>query len=770
MKEHIQLFSKQIPSLKKGTYSFSIEHSLKLSKDEQTITFKPSAPTILHVQNDRFNLDVHEIHTVFPPANSISNCCSVLPHICLKNSFYPWERKINKEDIIENDIPSVALLLFTKSEIDSQKVILNTIPLSQINGNETVKFPLLEIQYGENAEDPVKIIDVQKKLLTELLPSVAELKLLNHVRCRGKKDESMDVKEQLAITISNRIPYQNSAHTACLVSLEERFVDEKFDYQQAEDKDYIRLVCLYEWSFQSSLQYKISEQIIEKTDPDSLHTLKGKIFSNYDEFKSSLLPMFPKDSDIGAIDSFIVKAQYNRSFLELINALDCNTLRLPKRSDQMDATEKLLNKGYLALPHSLKQGDFTFSWYHSPLSPCTTDRCFSKDIDIPNFADDLVRYHSDEQMFDMSYATAYTYGRMLALADQQFSEDFLLYKSILNQRNCVRMQQEGMTKIIETKGNEFSQDIVLQEKLADWLANLALLHQIPVSYLIPSEEMLPTESIRFFTIDKHWLEALLYGACSIGERLRNTVAKLSVGQLSMEEDTTHDLKILKKKLVHLLEPDEKLLRISADAEKSIWQIATSYFEDRFTLLSIKNGFVVHDNYHRFKTLEKLMPEQIHQETTGCLLRSEAVTDWPDLRIEAFTKMNSKTDNAEIGLRLLRKEQLSNDILLFMFQETLQTVNVHLEPEGLHFALEQEKGGYVKKNEHENSLNAQTTKVVHFDSKKLFKNSNSKNILDIEYLATALISLQKNTSLSSACFGLHLFSSGYNVQIHLSKKS
>jgi hypothetical protein len=52
--------------------------------------------------------------------------------------------------------------------------------------------------------------------------------------------------------------------------------------------------------------------------------------------------------------------------------------------------------------------------------------------------------------------------------------------------------------------------------LVSWLRQLALLKGVPFGYLVPHEAMLPPESIRFFTVDPSWIDALLEGACSIG--------------------------------------------------------------------------------------------------------------------------------------------------------------------------------------------------------------------------------------------------------------
>lgn len=52
------------------------------------------------------------------------------------------------------------------------------------------------------------------------------------------------------------------------------------------------------------------------------------------------------------------------------------------------------------------------------------------------------------------------------------------------------------------------------------LGRLMLLYGVPFHYLVPEEDMLPPESIRFFYLDPGWLKCLLEGACSVGRSSR----------------------------------------------------------------------------------------------------------------------------------------------------------------------------------------------------------------------------------------------------------
>jgi hypothetical protein len=56
----------------------------------------------------------------------------------------------------------------------------------------------------------------------------------------------------------------------------------------------------------------------------------------------------------------------------------------------------------------------------------------------------------------------------------------------------------------------------LPERLFNWLLDLRLLRGVPLAYLVPDPQLLPTESIRFFLIDPTWMDRLVDGALAAG--------------------------------------------------------------------------------------------------------------------------------------------------------------------------------------------------------------------------------------------------------------
>ena len=525
----IQFIQSHQTALETGEYQIKIEQNVKLDNTDETFT---SNLTFI-VQGNRFELKPQEIHGVFPPAGSFGDHSHVLPHIILKSSILPWERlaqsgeqnvpwlallvihegenllrTVQKETILEttfsdaqnqeltkdkkeqlwqhilsDKIGWIKLIddeasIVEKSQRKSEKLAgkfagleeqveavlaqsgntkITTLKKLQQPSTGTIKWPGLTLETGQQEDDKVSVIDVPQKLLSEILPTTKDLEYLAHVRqVTGDKGNS----EPLSLVISNRLPKKEGISTAYLISLEDRYKDNgEFNYQNATEEDYIRLVVLKSWSFSC-------------TEPE-------------------------------------------QNFMGLLKNLDKDTLKLPTENNP--EADQYFTKGYVPLPHYLRQGGKTFSWYHSPFIPGENQTNLALSQLSVRSADQLIVYNKNTGLFDISYAAAWQLGQLLALQDKQFATNLFNWKRSNAQKLAQNNQQalfphlfpEGDSNSNDTN-NDFPQDI------KTWFKQLGMLYDIPFSYLVPDEQMLPPESIRFFWLDWFWVESLLDGAFSIG--------------------------------------------------------------------------------------------------------------------------------------------------------------------------------------------------------------------------------------------------------------
>lgn len=170
-----------------------------------------------------------------------------------------------------------------------------------------------------------------------------------------------------------------------------------------------------------------------------------------------------------------------------------------------------------------------------------------------------------------------------------------------------------------------------------WLARLRLMQGVPFPYLVPHDEFLPHESIRFFYINRNWTDRAVEGALSVGGV------------------TTQDRSLLQKAY--------DVLRKAVDEQER--QVAG---DERGT--------------------PKMQGEA--EVLTGFLLRSHAVSGWPGMHVRAFRKAESSgtTANDKKGteVELLRMERLAPAVLLVIMDGVPDTVELEEPRQGIQFGV------------------------------------------------------------------------------------
>ena len=450
---------------------------------------------------------------------------------------------------------------------DDEKVEIEVMKLGQVMDLLNVS----KLEPGQSAEDKVQVLKIKNDILEPLLPKKDHLRYLTHVR-QGVDDAGKLVGAEMAVIIANRLPKKGGTSTVYLVSFENRFNKNGFVFQKDKD-DNVCLVQLHSWSF--------------TCESDA----KG-------------------------------------DFAALLNKLDISPSAL-RKTDIKDANvDKYLQMGFYPLPHKLREGYQTVSWYHGPLG--TGDVTFDAYQRVST-SGSLLNYYEDNGMIDVSYAAAWELGRLLALQNTNFSTELYKWKQQYKKTSYKAKQSSKNAHL--PWANLDNTAAPLPTSVSDWLFGLNKLEGVPFNYLVPEEELLPLESIRFFKLNKAWMYALQEGALSIGR--------------VTGKDKDHEV-------------EDVIVNVFADRLK-----------DRKVSMEVVTGFI---------------------------LRSEAVSGWPGMQIEAY---NKKLENNEIAsddnkLKILRNANLSPNVKICLFAGELQTLSLHLKPEALHFGLDYDGKTYSKK--------------------------------------------------------------------------
>jgi hypothetical protein len=182
-------------------------------------------------------------------------------------------------------------------------------------------------------------------------------------------------------------------------------------------------------------------------------------------------------------------------------------------------------------------------------------------------------------------------------------------------------------------------DHVVPGELRRFLARLRLLNGVPFSYLVPDAELLPIESIRFFYLDRAWTDALVQGVLSVG-----TITTADRAQL-----------------------DAVYPHIRDDVDEAERTIRTPQGEER---LQGQAGTI-----------------------SGFLMRSRAVSGWPNLHVRAYSRdvvaddaLTTEAESDPSRLKVLRMERLAPAVLLVLFDGVPAVVHVEEPRQGIQFGV------------------------------------------------------------------------------------
>jgi len=187
---------------------------------------------------------------------------------------------------------------------------------------------------------------------------------------------------------------------------------------------------------------------------------------------------------------------------------------------------------------------------------------------------------------------------------------------------------------------------VVPASIVRFLARLRLLEGVPFNYLVPDATMLPMETIRFFYVDRNWLDALVEGALSVG-----TVNSSDREQLASLYQIVRNEVDVAERMVRMKDADAP----AVDAQGR--------------------------------------PLGVAGQMTGFLMRSKIVSGFPGLHVRAYatdTRPDDQTipemDTSPDRVRLLRMERLAPAVLLVLFDGVPAVVHIEEPRSGIQFGV------------------------------------------------------------------------------------
>ncbi|MBL8228239.1 MAG: hypothetical protein JNL98_07170 [Bryobacterales bacterium] len=417
--EVVNFIQHQLPGLDDGEYQLTVSQYVNDSNGNPITADTLSNSYTFAVQGDRFSLSnpASLINSVFPDDNATGEFTTVLPHIVFTQTTFPWTRyptTAEPQPVGDADVPTwLAVFLLDEDDVAQNPGLQLTpanltigdlfppaaYPQSSLGSNYsyfTGATDTSELEPGQSTSDSIQTIDIPLSLFWQIAPTVADLNLMAHIRqvnmvnkATAPGGNNVGVPTgTFSIVFGTRLPQTEKKSYAYLVSLEELqpFLPDNENGGPPSTNSFsptamLRLAVLKSWTFFST----------------------------------------------GESASFVAQ-------LEALNGgggASANTnLRLLYGGSNA-VVRDAVSMGYAPLNHNLRTGGRTVSWYRGPLAPYQINE---QRVAVPIASpDQAMMFDPTTGMFDASYATAWTLGRMLALQDTGFSTALYEWKQGLTQ-------------------------------------------------------------------------------------------------------------------------------------------------------------------------------------------------------------------------------------------------------------------------------------------------------------------------------------------------
>lgn len=648
------------PPLQDTTYRLLAEQTVP---GQDPGTFRASATFV--VAGERFTIRPAEIDSVFPPDLANGEFDGVLAHVVLSRSTLPWERQPGTPGSADDypGAPWLAVLVCdaasapplqhkTAKDLVQQDAPI-TVPGSAVTGTGALPATILsygaallgKLSYGETPDDPCTVIDLPVAQFSQIAPAAADLRYLAHIRAvdtTGAADGTQP-NERHAVIVANRIPAPQGRARAFLVSLEGMA-----DYLPRPDGTpsqaigqqvkAVRLIAYRSWTF-----------TVNDMD-ETLEKLLLGLNTRPDGSAADTVLMLPVT---GVPSQAQLRDAMTRQAAGTVSAEDASVLM-----------RNALLMGYVPMNHHLRHGGRTVSFYRGPFVPLPAPAVTARAAACYSGPDAAAAYDPQTGLFDVSYAAAWQLGQLLALQSTGLASQLYQWKHAVTRQESMAAEEALLT--MRLAGARVFPSVLgrrraaaaagpppLPDQVVTWFGNLASLHGVPFSYLVPDERMLPPESVRFFHVDQNWIDALIDGAFSIG---RQAVSDQSI-------ETRHAAAV--RQLARSAAGRRRASRLPASAAPFPAPGAAPGAEVPVTGAPVTGAPV-----------------------TGFVLRSQAVAGWPNLRISGYRDA-ARTDPAG----LVRLGRLSGDTLLCLFDRDVTTVSLREPPEQLHHGVRERGGEY-----------------------------------------------------------------------------
>ena len=539
MSKQVKFYDSITTDLKAGEYSLEIEQKLgSEGAFQKEVKFQVRAP--------QFEISATEIHSMHPSPYSKADYSQDIPYVVMKNRMLPWERG-------SGDEPWMHLLLLKESDILSE----GTLTIEEYSRDSSALTKAKDS--NTDVSKPMKYVELKGSTLQRSIPSSTEARsLLAHARevsIAGKVEDQQQYRKGFySHVIGTRFPQAAITNFVHLISIEGL----SFDHIEA-DKSY-KCISLCSWQFDcTSKEVRFREVVSRMIEGSSLMFKMPMPNPNHklaQEVKERLEKGYvPVRHELRSGEQTM---SWYRGFFSPEPPI---YLYENEQAEKALLPIKFFRSASSAMIYDEKQGVFDCSYssaWQSGRTMALSDKAFC--VELVTFRSKLkllftemfdnARFYSKEEvLLKNTSANQMTELPMLEGIDVQEIDSFLEEEETAANHTLQTYESDMVSKEVSnanalrtllttemTVGGFIDQlpissankdklqslyeikiEKLIKQDLAailDWFEDFNI-HKIPFYQLIPREELLPLESIRFFHVDATWWHAFFDGAFSL---------------------------------------------------------------------------------------------------------------------------------------------------------------------------------------------------------------------------------------------------------------
>ncbi|MFD4394594.1 hypothetical protein [Kitasatospora sp. NPDC058478] len=618
-----RFFDHRIPSLSAGRYRINVEQSIT---GIDTGSSLPTRQQPFDVRQLRFAIADTDVHACYPVPGAVGTYSQLLPHITLDTPALPWFRRLKGA---EEGVPWIALLLFREGELPEDREAVGQVKVITVcdllagQDHNPGQPPAIAPENVSDDEQELacRTIHVPAALFTTVCPKPADMALLAHVREGGPPDATMgsdpepEEEDLNAVVVANRFPaVSGGQHVAHLVSLDgfESYLNGGTPPAQG-----LRMVSLHSWSFETQADSTISF---------------GDIVQNLAAAPEPLL-----------------------------------RLPLPGTATDPEALARLKG-GATALPQRLESGERSFAFYRGPFTATKAQELPKPAAPRLESPGEALIYLEKYGVYDTGYASAFSLGRALALADAPFRTKLMEFRAAARRAarrllahpelagTSARAAATLLSENLAHRGFDrlLTADGALMGALTRTGTQLAAAQRRAAA---PSTRVAPLSSADLRSaLAEPDVRGVLREASAIQlDPVRAWLDRLPLLEMVPFEHLVPDARMLPPESIRFFHVDPGWIRAAVDGA-----------------LSVGVGHALDADLNTLATGIQDAPE------CGVLIRSDLIPNWPKTIITAF--------RGDTVVEPMRRDVYGTDVLLLLYPEVIDTFTLAEPPQGLMFGI------------------------------------------------------------------------------------